>query len=864
MIKHNYFFSRRRQVKKILSLLIVISMMLCAAAGLSSCSPQSAEPSEPKQLETPSLTLIDDTAIWNKVVGAIGYELRLDSATITYDETITSRKLTDGQTLTVRALGDGKNYLTSEWSAPTTYTATPAAPDQTDPKPKLATPVVTLNGPVASWESIEGADGYELSVGTTLIEVDASVTFYVLSDGDVLIVRAISSDADTKASGWSTLVKYTAPTADPENPDVPDNPGDPGEPNEPENPAEPDTPAEPENPNEPDTPADPENPDEPDTPAEPENPDEPGTPVDPGTPGEPETPVEPENPTCTAHTDSNNDGACDSCYASVIVIIDIYAINDLHGKFCDSDDQPGVDELTSYFKDRENVDDNVIILSSGDMWQGSAESVLTYGQLMTEWMNIIGVVSMTLGNHEYDWGEDYIRQNLEIADFPFLAINIYDKSTGKRADYCTPSIMIEEGGLQIGIIGAIGDCYSSILADMVSGVEFKTGSAMAALVEAEADRLRALGADLIVLSMHDSTDGYYNSLSASSVDIVFEGHSHQAYVTTDSYGVYHIQGGGENYGISHAEIAINSVTGSLNITEANVIGNSVYSKYEDDEEVLALMDKYQDIIDIATTPLGKVSVGMSDSQLEDLVAQLYYEAGVEKWGDKYDIVLGGGFLKTRDPYDLAAGIATYGDLLSLLPFNNQLVLCKISGRNLLNKFINTSNSDYHVYTKINTSSISSSGTYYVVVDTYTSAYSSNGLTVVEYYDDTTFARDLVAEYIKEGNLDISNTGYNLTSIADVLAIGNSLALGETTSEVYYIKGTITEIKNTTYGNLYLTDENGNTVYVYGLYDGNGNRYDKMTKQPKAGDEIVICSKIQNYNNYGSSLIELKNSTIIEQ
>ena len=208
-------------------------------------------------------------------------------------------------------------------------------------------------------------------------------------------------------------------------------------------------------------------------------------------------------PNCSIgdHLDEDNNDYCDLCDKYVIVVIDFYVVNDLHGKFCDTDKQPGVDELGSYFKQMEEQDDNVVIMSSGDMWQGTAESNLTGGFILTEWMNAMNFVSMTIGNHEFDWGQDDIRANLEIADFPFLAINIYNNDTNTLADYCTPSIMIERGDIKIGIIGAIGDCYSSISGDMVEDVHFKVGSALTALVKAEADKLRSEGADIIVYSL---------------------------------------------------------------------------------------------------------------------------------------------------------------------------------------------------------------------------------------------------------------------------------------------------------------------------------------------------------------------------
>ena len=256
-----------------------------------------------------------------------------------------------------------------------------------------------------------------------------------------------------------------------------------------------------------------------------------------------------------AHTDENSDGKCDDCGISVLISFDFYAINDLHGKFADTDSNVGVDELTTYLKSTYKSDENPIFLSSGDMWQGSFESNATRGMILTDWMNELDFVSMTLGNHEYDWGEEYIEANEDAAEFPFLAINIYERSTNERVDYCEPSILIDRGGMKIGIIGAIGDCYSSISSDKVEDIYFKTGSALTSLVKAESDRLRAAGADYIVYSIHDGHDqsssapgkisssqlsSYYDvSLSDGYVDLVFEGHTHKNYVLEDQHGVYH-------------------------------------------------------------------------------------------------------------------------------------------------------------------------------------------------------------------------------------------------------------------------------------------------------------------------------------
>ena len=428
-----------------------------------------------------------------------------------------------------------------------------------------------------------------------------------------------------------------------------------------------------------------------------------------------------------AHTDADYNGICDACRESVLATFNFYAVNDLHGKIADTDSQPGVDELTTYLKDAQETQENVVVLSSGDMWQGSSESNFTKGKLTTEWMNDVGFVSMTMGNHEYDWGESYIEANAELAEFPFLAINVYDTATQSRVDYCEPSVMVEKNGVKIGIIGAIGDCYSSISSDKVQGVYFKVGSALTSLVKLEANKLRQAGAEYIVYSIHDGYEECYDtSLSNGYIDLVFEGHTHQGYVNQDAYGVYHLQAGGENKAISHAEVTINIANDTSNVTKAERIWASEYKQSASDPIVTELLEKYADEIEKGSLVLGQNARYRSSSTLCQKVAQLYYEAGVKKWGSKYDIVLGGGFFSPRSPYDLQAGEVVYADLYSIFPFDNPIVLCSIKGSDLLSKFINTDNNRYYIalgdYGNSIKDSIKSYETYYVVVDTYTSLY----------------------------------------------------------------------------------------------------------------------------------------------
>ncbi|MBQ8322991.1 MAG: bifunctional metallophosphatase/5'-nucleotidase [Clostridia bacterium] len=469
------------------------------------------------------------------------------------------------------------------------------------------------------------------------------------------------------------------------------------------------------------------------------------------------------------HADADTDGLCDGCGASIRAQIDFYAINDLHGKFDDTYANIGVDEMTSYLRNAQATKGNTVVLSTGDMWQGSAESNFTKGRIITDWMNDLGFESMTMGNHEFDWGEAYIEANESLAEFPFLGINVYDRATNERVDYCEPSVMVERSGVKIGIIGAIGDCYSSIAEEQVEDICFKVGDELTALVKAESDRLRALGADMIVYSLHDAEASnirhYDLGLSNGYVDLVFEGHSHTTVCEKDAYGVWHLQAGGDNAkGISYAQVSVNIITDEVSVNTAKLVYHSAYAGMEDDPIVDELLNKYGEELTQVNEVLGQNSAYRNSKALANATAKALYLAGEARWGgdEKYKgkIVLGGGYINVRSPYYLPVGQVSYGDIYPLFPFDNPIVLCTVTGSRLKSQFIDSNN--YYVYYGEDGEAVKNdldyNETYYVVVDTYCANYNFRGmgfLPIAEYYDEAheVFTRDALAAYIRNGGLD---------------------------------------------------------------------------------------------------------------
>ncbi len=95
-----------------------------------------------------------------------------------------------------------------------------------------------------------------------------------------------------------------------------------------------------------------------------------------------------------------------------------------------------------------------------------------------------------------------------------------------------------------------------------------------------------------------------------------------------------------------------------------------------------------------------------------------------------------------------------------------------------------------------------------------------------------------------------------TSIPDANELGTSNP--NYTADKYLVTGEVTEVANTQYGNLYIKDADGNTLYVYGLYDQLGNRYDAMETKPAVGDTITVLTTLGAYK----GTPQAKNATLV--
>jgi 5'-nucleotidase/UDP-sugar diphosphatase len=130
--------------------------------------------------------------------------------------------------------------------------------------------------------------------------------------------------------------------------------------------------------------------------------------------------------------------------------------NDNHGRFWENKygEYGMAARKTLIDKIRAEVESNggeTLLLSGGDINTGVPESDLQDARPDFVGMNLIEYDAMAVGNHEFDNPLSVVDMQRELANFPMLAANIYDKATGER--YFDAYKIFDINGIKIAVIG---------------------------------------------------------------------------------------------------------------------------------------------------------------------------------------------------------------------------------------------------------------------------------------------------------------------------------------------------------------------------------------------------------------------------
>ena len=363
-----------------------------------------------------------------------------------------------------------------------------------------------------------------------------------------------------------------------------------------------------------------------------------------------------------------------------------------------------------------------------------------------EALNLMQIDFSATGNHEYDQGsqellrlqnggcEKYtskepcqISKPFKGAQFPFLAANTL-RADGSSLLRGSGVKFFEEGGARIGV-GFIGMTLKTT-PNMVrpSGVAGLTFADEANTANALIPQLQAQGADVIVVLIHEggyATSGLQESSCAglsgdilpildklsAEVDVVISGHTHQAYLCdyqrVNPAKPFLLTSAGR-YGTLLTEVTLKVNTQTRKLTsksakqvivqgEPIVTGGAPvplrpeFPVFAADSAVKQLIATYKSAVaPLAAKPSGALAGNASrtpaeagESVMGRIVADsmLYATSDLSSGGAQIALMNTGGVRADLVP-DAASGSVTYGQLFSVLPFGNNLVVMSYTGEQL--------------------------------------------------------------------------------------------------------------------------------------------------------------------------------------
>jgi 2',3'-cyclic-nucleotide 2'-phosphodiesterase (5'-nucleotidase family) len=138
----------------------------------------------------------------------------------------------------------------------------------------------------------------------------------------------------------------------------------------------------------------------------------------------------------------------------------------------------------------------VLVLDAGSTLIGQWLGLQSEGKVVVEAMNLMGYDAMNIGQTDLSKGLEVLQARAQEAEFPFLSANLVWQESG--APVFEPYVILERGGLQVGLIGVTGQ-------DALQGLErMAPGAAMRDPVESVRQALAEIAdqVDLVILLSH--------------------------------------------------------------------------------------------------------------------------------------------------------------------------------------------------------------------------------------------------------------------------------------------------------------------------------------------------------------------------
>ena len=355
----------------------------------------------------------------------------------------------------------------------------------------------------------------------------------------------------------------------------------------------------------------------------------------------------------------------------------IYYTNDEHGWIEPNKNNDGAPGLMGSWTAKDDFynDGPFLILSGGDMWTGPAISTLSAGKSMVEVMNGLGYDAAAIGNHEFDFGIDTLRKRKSEMSFPLLAANIREKTSGERADFAIPYIIKNINDVSIGIIGLTTQSVPTTTKP-ANVVDYNFTSYDNELTEIFPE-IKDRGAELVLLIGHLCYNEMIELVPLAKkygIALIGGGHCHQI-IQEKHEGILLVQSGAHYDNYTRIELFFDDYADTLVSISSSLHENSDGNR---DMSVEAIVTKWQTRLD---GTLSEV-IGYTAKDIDEKSNEMWNMI-TDSWLHVYPtahiaLTNTGGIRQS-----LPMGNITTEQIFGLLPFDNNILELKLSGKELL-------------------------------------------------------------------------------------------------------------------------------------------------------------------------------------
>ncbi len=346
-----------------------------------------------------------------------------------------------------------------------------------------------------------------------------------------------------------------------------------------------------------------------------------------------------------------------------------------------------------------------LLLDAGDWLQGNpfAEYFALHDPRerhypFLEVVDAMGYDAIVLGNHEFNFGLEYLNRQIKMTRTPVIGANIYHHGTIEPA--YPPYVLRDVAGVRIAVVGLTTPGSAVWDRSRVEGI-LDFGDGLEAAHRHVREVTEEQGADLVIILAHTGLDGS-SSYQAEGlgeenfgravgekvpdVDLLVLGHTHRAIDDVVLRGA-----DGQSVGViqpgrwaSHLGIASLSVTrnadGNVVVTGMKTRNHSVSGAKEHPDIVEMTREAHQDVVEFVTEPMAYTEDAWSasesrrkDTPIIDLIQT------VQKEATGAQLSAAAAF---NTSVEFGPGPITRGDIALLYPYFNTLHKLEISGEQL--------------------------------------------------------------------------------------------------------------------------------------------------------------------------------------